>query len=126
MFYSPVYYCWDVTIPDDARVYVEDGKYKSYQSLGEFILEDTVITYKKDDLPFVPLRWSVVRNENYGRSSCDLVIGDLKTLEEGTKTVVKAGSIMSDIQFFVKPNSGIVILLTPGVPVLFTMKGSFS
>ena len=87
--------------------YLENGEYTYFQQLGDFILEDTKTTYKKDELPFIPLRWSAVRAENYGRSHCDLVIGDLKTLEESSEIIVKTAAIMSDIKFFVKPNSGI-------------------
>jgi len=89
--------------------YLKNGEFVSYQQIGKMIIEDTRITYKKDELPFIALRWSAVRNENYGRSHCDLVIGDLKTLEEGSKTIVESAAIMSSIKFLVDPASGINI-----------------
>jgi hypothetical protein len=88
-------------------IVLNNGKYDYFQSIGDLVLEDTKKTYKKEESPFIPLRWSVVRNESYGRSHVDLVIGDLKTLEEASEVIVTSAAVMSDIKFFVKPNSGI-------------------
>jgi hypothetical protein len=45
--------------------------------------------------PFIPLRWSSVTGENYGRSHCEDIIGDIQTLESYTEALsegIAAGS----------------------------------
>lgn len=86
---------------------LEDGEYTYFQQIENIIVEDTVNYFDKDKSPFLALRWNIIRSENYGRSRCDEVIGDLKTIQEASETIIVSAAIMSDIKFLVKPNSGI-------------------
>jgi len=39
--------------------------------------------------PVVPLRWAIVAGENYGRSHCEDIIGDIQTLESFTEALIE-------------------------------------
>ena len=39
--------------------------------------------------PVIPLRWSAVSGENYGRSHCEDIIGDIQTLESFTEALIE-------------------------------------
>jgi hypothetical protein len=70
----------------------EDGTWKMRKenSEGELVDEGVYTTN-----PYIVLRWTGVPGENYGRSHCEDLIGDIKTLEaftEGLIEGVAAGS----------------------------------
>ena len=44
-------------------------------------------TYKVS--PVIPLRWAMVAGENYGRSHCEDIIGDIQTLESFTEALIE-------------------------------------
>ena len=66
-------------------VLAEDGRWHGYkedengQTVDEGIFEV---------FPYAVLRWSSVVSENYGRSKCEEVFGDLKTLEAYTESLI--------------------------------------
>jgi hypothetical protein len=62
------------------------GKWKCYREKnGESVNLGDKDTY--DNFPFVALRWSAIAGENYGRSHCELLYGDILADEEYTKAL---------------------------------------
>ena len=73
---------WTVEREEDDRV-TEEGSYKI--------------------LPFVALRWSSVAGENYGRSHCEDIIGDIATLDAYTEASIEGMAAASTFWMGVDP-----------------------
>jgi hypothetical protein len=56
-----------------------------------------------DVSPFIPLRWSAVSGENYGRSHCEDIIGDIQTLESFTEALIEGTAAGSAFWIAVDP-----------------------
>lgn len=66
-------------------------------------------TYPADQLPWVPLRFSYVEGEDYGRSFVDEYVGDLNALEQMT-IALRDGTIQgAKVIWMVSPNSTVNI-----------------
>lgn len=87
-----------------------DGtEFKVHQELNGMIVPGSDGTYPVDRLPWLPLRWSAVENEDYGRGFCEEYMGDLKSLEGLSKAMLEAAAAASKIVFFVKPTSSVSV-----------------
>lgn len=80
------------------------GKYDVWQEIVETEIESSRGTYKKDDLPFIALRWTYVDGEDYGRGHVEEYLGDLISFESLTENIVESSAIASTVKFAVKPN----------------------
>ena len=60
-------------------------------------------TYPIDKCPWIPLRFTRVDGEDYGRSFIDGLMGDLQSLEHLTKAIVEGSLAASKVIFFVDP-----------------------
>ena len=54
--------------------------------------------------PIIPLRWSGVISENYGRSHCEENFGDIQTLEALTETMLQGQAASSTFWMVMNPN----------------------
>ncbi len=61
-------------------------------------------TYPLDKSPWLPLRWSKIDGESYGRGYVEDHIGDLRSLEALTKAIVQGSAAAAKVLFFVNPN----------------------
>lgn len=61
--------------------------------------------YNEDSLPFVPLRWTKVHGEDYGRGHVEDYLGDLETLERLTRALSTGALASARLIFGVDPNS---------------------
>lgn len=66
-------YC-RITFDNDRWQVVKEDEDGNVVDTGEFIVS-----------PYIPLRWSSVAGENYGRSHCEDIIGDIQALESYTE-----------------------------------------
>jgi hypothetical protein len=57
--------------------------------------------YPLDKSPWLPLRFSAVPNEDYGRGFIEEYIGDLNSLEDATESIIRFGKVASKILFMV-------------------------
>lgn len=72
---------------------IDSKRWIAYQEVDDKVLESTIVYYTNDTVPYIPLRWSFVHNEDYGRGLVELFLGDLRSLENITKGIVESASI---------------------------------
>lgn len=71
------------TVEVYTRVYRhDDGRYYEYQEAEGVILDDTDGQYPDDECPWLPLRWSYVAGEDYGRGLIEATFKDWKKFDE--------------------------------------------
>ena len=88
------------------RIFINDeGSYTVYQEVAEVILTETETQYDLDNSPYIPLRWSSINKENYGRSLVLGIKSDLEALEEIYNSVLDITKLMASVKFLVHPNS---------------------
>ena len=87
------------------HIFLEDGFWHVRQQVGEHIVLDAPKSYPHDRSPWLPLRLLRMDNESYGRGLVEEYLGDLKTLESLTKSIVEGSSIAAKVLFLVKPNA---------------------
>ncbi len=74
-----------------------DGSQKYHQEICNMVIPDSQGTTPPDKGEWLPLRWSHVAGEDYGRSRCDEYIGDLTSLESIEKSIILYTAIAAKI-----------------------------
>lgn len=82
-----------------------DGKFHVYQCCNEIVIPSSVGSYKEEDLPFMALRMVRVDTEDYGRSYVEEFLGDLKSLEGLSQSLLESSAASAKVVFMVKPNA---------------------
>ena len=85
------------------HTYWEGKKWKSYQEIDGFKIPKSEQTYPKDKLPWMPIRFSKIDGENYGRSFVEDFLGDLRSLEVLSKSIVDLSKIAAKVVNLVNP-----------------------
>lgn len=83
-----------------------DGKVEWYQEINEIEVPGSrgrVIDPL--DSPYIPLRWAALENENYGRGHVEEYLGDLRSLEDLSKSIISFAAAAAKVVFLDKPNS---------------------
>ena len=66
-------------------------------------------TYKRENLPYIALRWTSIQGEDYGRGLVEQYLGDLRSLEALQMSIIEASAASSKILFLVNPASTVKI-----------------
>ena len=74
------------------------------QDINGVVLPETGTTFPDDKNPYIPLRFSRVDGENFGRSYCEEYLGDLQSLESLTRAIVEGSAAAAKVLFLVNPN----------------------
>jgi hypothetical protein len=82
----------------------ETGSWSVYQEVQGIAIPGSEGTYPKDKCPFIPLRFSRIDGEDYGRGFVEEYIGDLKSLEALTQAIVEGSAASAKVLFLVRPN----------------------
>ncbi|OYT57739.1 MAG: hypothetical protein B6U76_00085 [Desulfurococcales archaeon ex4484_217_2] len=82
-----------------------NNSFTVWQEINKYVLEDTVKTYTKDKLPYIFLRWTTINSEDYGRGHVQQYLGDLRSLEGLTQSIVEGAGISALTLFGVRPGS---------------------
>lgn len=92
--------------PYDLYTYICDkGKHwHVHQEVENVPIPDSYGKYPKDKNPFIPLRFSRVDGESYGRGLVEEYIGDLRSLEALTQAIVEGSAAAAKVLFLVRPN----------------------
>lgn len=95
------------TIDVFTRIYKEvDGRYYEYQEARGVTLEGTEGDYPADALPWLPLRWSYVAGEDYGRGLIEGVFKDMKRYDEHCKALGDAAKNAAKLIWMVQGGGG--------------------
>lgn len=92
------------TVEVYTHVRLVDGKWEAYQEVMGREIPGTRGSYPKDKSPWIPLRFSRIEGESYGRSMVEEYIGDLRSLEALSQAIVEFAGIASVIRFLVNPS----------------------
>jgi len=82
----------------------EGKKYVVHQEVKGVPIPKSQGVYPEDKLPWLPLRFIAVDGSDYGRSYCEEIIGDLKSLEALTRAIVEGSAASAKLLFMVRPN----------------------
>lgn len=86
------------------KMYREGDKYILFQEVDGVVIPNTQGKYPLDKSPMLPLRWTRVDGEDYGRSYVEEYIGDLISLEGLSKAILEASAVSAKVVFLVAPN----------------------
>lgn len=82
------------------------GTWYEYQEVEEVFVEGSDTTYNDiKSLPLIPLRWTSINGESYGRGLVEQYLGDFRSLEALYQLLLEASSTMSRVIFGKKPGS---------------------
>lgn len=81
-----------------------DSDWESWQEVKDIMLPDTKGNYPKDKNPWIPLRFSKIDGENYGRGYVEEYEGDLQTLEGLMSAIYDGSAASAKVVFMVNPN----------------------
>lgn len=102
-------------VAEDGDIYIytralqRQGKWIEYQSVNDVYVEGSEVTYDSDKLPFIPLRWSSINGENYGRGLVEQYLGDFRSLEGLYQLLIEASAVQARVLFGKVPGSQIDI-----------------
>lgn len=83
----------------------EAGKgWEVWQEVKGVVLPDSEAEYPEDKCPFIPLRFTKIDGEDYGRGFVEQYLGDLGSLETLTQALVLGSVAAAKIIFLVNPN----------------------
>lgn len=80
------------------------GRWELYQEVKGIRIPDSFKHYPKDKLPWLPLRFSAINGEDYGRGLVEMYIGDLKSVELLSQALVEGAQAAARILFLVRQN----------------------
>jgi len=86
------------------HVYIEDGQWEVYQEIKGKIVPGSLGTYPIDKTPWIPVRFTKIDGENYGRGYVEEYLGDVKSLEGLSQSIVEGSAAAAKVLFLVNPN----------------------
>lgn len=86
------------------HTYLDGNRWVSYQEIDGFKVPKSEQTYPKDKLPWMPIRFSKIDGENYGRSFVEDFLGDLRSLEVLSQSIVDLSKIAAKVVYLVSPS----------------------
>jgi len=86
------------------HMYLDGNRWRMYQELKGQVVPGSAGSWPIEKSPMIPLRWTRIDGEDYGRSYVDEYLGDLISLEGLSKAIVEAAAASSKVLFMVNPN----------------------
>lgn len=78
----------------------KEGVWYEWQEVEGIVVEDSDVTYNNpNDLPFIPLRWTSINGENYGRGLVEQYLGDFRSLEALRQLLLEGSAVMARVIF---------------------------
>ena len=78
--------------------------FRVHQEVMGIAVPESEGTFKKDNNPFIPLRFIRIDGEDYGRGFIEEYLGDLRSLEALTQAIVQGSAASAKVLFLVRPN----------------------
>ena len=83
-----------------SRAILKEGTWYTFQEVEGFIVEGSDETFNKGKaFPYIPLRWTSINGESYGRGLVEQFLGDFRSLEALYQLLLEASSVMSRVIF---------------------------
>jgi len=79
----------------------DGSKWNVHQEVEGMIIEETRGTYPKGKSPWIPLRFSKLDGEDYGRGLVEEYLGDIQSLESLAQSIVEGSAAAAKVLFFV-------------------------
>lgn len=86
------------------HVEFEDGGWHVHQEIKGKTVPGSEGTYPKDKSPWIPVRFTKIDGENYGRGYVEEYLGDIKSLEGLSQAIVEGSAAAAKVLFLVNPN----------------------
>jgi hypothetical protein len=83
----------------------QGSRFTSNQEVCGIPVPGTSGNWPEDKLPYLPLRWTRIDGESYGRGHCEEYLGDLVSLEGLSQAIVEGAAGAAKLLFMVKPGS---------------------
>ncbi len=97
----------DIAKTKNIKIYTcvkyKEGKCIWYQEVKGKPVPNTYGMSPADCSPFIPLRWTQIESEDYGRSFIEQWYGDLTALENLYQSILEASAMLSKVLFMVSP-----------------------
>lgn len=87
------------------RAILSEGTWIEYQEVEDVVVQGSEKNYSKEDLPYIPLRWTSINGENYGRGLVEQYLGDFRSLEALYQLLVETAAVSARTIFGIKPGS---------------------
>lgn len=87
------------------HIFKSGRKFTTYQEANGVILSGSKGSYRPRTLPWRALRFHRVAGEAYGRGLVEEYLGDLKSMEALSRSMVEMGAAASKILFMVRPGA---------------------
>lgn len=85
-------------------IYRREGGWEVWQEVSDILVPGSKNTQPLDACPWLPLRWTPVAGEDYGRGMVEDYMGEFVSLEGLTKAVVKGTAAAARVVFLIPPN----------------------
>lgn len=93
----------DVTVY--TRAVLRDQMWYEYQYVDNVFVEGSIVSYKEDKFPYIPLRWTSIGGHNYGVSLVEQYLGDFRSLEACYQLLIEFAAVAGRTVFGLKPGS---------------------
>ena len=82
----------------------KNKSWEVYQEVKGRIIPGSTGSYPLDKNPWLPLRWTKIDGEDYGRGYVEEYLGDLRSLEALSAAIVEGSAAAAKVLFLVDPN----------------------
>ena len=87
------------------RALLSEGDWIEYQEVEDVVVDGSEVTYKPEKLPYIPIRWTSINGENYGRGLVEQYLGDFRSLEALYQLLLESSAVGARTIFGLKPGS---------------------
>lgn len=94
----------DRTLSIYTRVWRNGNHFKVHQEINDIIVPGSEGSYPIDKSPWLPLRWTKMDGEDYGRGYVEEYLGDLKSFDALSQVILEGSAAAAKVLFLVKPN----------------------
>jgi hypothetical protein len=102
----------------------KENKIHVHQEVNNKKIPNTDSTYPLDKNPWLPLRFSSIDGEDYGRGFVEEYLGDLRALEGLSKAILEGSAAAARAIFLVRPNGTTKLKTISQAPNLAVRQGS--
>lgn len=89
------------------RAIFSAGMWVEYQEVEDVPVQKSEKEFKPEDSPYIPLRWTSINGENYGRGLVEQYLGDYRTLEALYQILIETAAVQARTLFGKKPGSAL-------------------